>query len=440
MRASFVVKRRPRFACSLFAALLAPGLVLNAAATGNQTLKLDGQGSYVALPNDRFTNLTEVTVEAWARWDSFPNYARVLEFGRSWNSLALFNEGASNHLRFNLYPRPARADARAQHTIRATGVLRTNEWLHLAALAGPGGMKLYLNGRLVGEHTNTASLADIAAPQTNLLGRGMSGNATDRDFRGELDEIRVWNHRRTPEQIREQMFKRLSGREAGLVALWGFDDGTARDGTGRGADGVLHGRARIAPGDLGLVAETPVVAAAPITVVAPPVAPVPERAGFSPAWWIAGALTVLALVLGWLAFLFRRSGLGEARLVGVAPARGALPAAGGGGEGEVKERALAELTDFAKQSLVQGLYSQREALMQAHQQARQELAELEARIVSLRLPDRIQAYEQRIAELEGELASRSDELREVTRATLDVLRQKLAAEKQSAPPGGSRLN
>lgn len=428
------------FRCLPAALPLALGLALNAAATGNQTLKLDGEGSYVELPHDLFTNLTEVTVEAWARWDSFPRFARVFEFGRSWNSMAVFNQGASNDLRFNLYARPAQRDARLQHTIHVPGILRSNEWHHLAAVAGPGGMKLYVNGRLVGEHTNAAGLASIPAPHTNLLGRGMSGAATDRDFHGELDEIRVWNHRRTPEQLREQMFKRLSGREPGLVALWGFDDGTARDGTGRGADGVLKGRARIAPGDLGLVAETPVMAAAPVTVVAPPVLPAPEREGLSPAWWIAGALTLLVGVLGWLAWMFRRSGLGEAKLVGTVPGRAALPAAAVGPEGDMKERALAELTDFAKQSLVQGLYSQREALLQAHQQARQELAELEARIVSLRLPDRIRAYEQRIAELEGDLASRSDELREVTRATLDVLRQKLAAEKHAASGTGARLN
>jgi hypothetical protein len=28
-----------------------------------------------------FTNLTEATVEVWARWDSFPGYVRIFEFG-----------------------------------------------------------------------------------------------------------------------------------------------------------------------------------------------------------------------------------------------------------------------------------------------------------------------------------------------------------------------
>ena len=98
---------------------------------------------------------------------------------------------------------------------------------------------------------------------------------------------------------------------------------------------------------------------------------------------------------------------------------------------EIKERAIAELTDFAKQSLVQGLYSQRAALLEAQQKAQQELAELESRLVALHLPDRIRAYEKRIAELETQLDTRSDELRELTHATLLVLRHKLEEERQS---------
>jgi len=105
----------------------------------------------------------------------------------------------------------------------------------------------------------------------------------------------------------------------------------------------------------------------------------------------------------------------------------------------MKQRALEELADFAKQSLVQGLYSQRAALLEAHQKAQQELAEIEARVVALHLPERIQAYEKRIAELEKELETRGDELRELTHATLQVLRQRLEEEKQAARLSG-RLN
>ena len=96
----------------------------------------------------------------------------------------------------------------------------------------------------------------------------------------------------------------------------------------------------------------------------------------------------------------------------------------------MKERAIAELTEFAKESLVQGLYSQRAALLEVHRKAQEELVALETRIVALGLPDRIKAYEKRIAELESQVDSRNEEVRVLTQTTLQILRQRLEEEKQ----------
>src|SRR5690349_3263240 len=47
----------------------------------NRVLELDGNGSYVLLPPNIFTNLTQATVEVWAKWSEFRGYSRVFEFG-----------------------------------------------------------------------------------------------------------------------------------------------------------------------------------------------------------------------------------------------------------------------------------------------------------------------------------------------------------------------
>src|SRR4029079_2073726 len=112
----------------------------------------------------------------------------------------------------------------------------------------------------------------------------------------------------------------------------------------------------------------------------------------------------------------RRSGVGESKLLPATPAhalltegRAATAAVDPAAKQMLKQRALAELTEFAKQILVQGLYSQRNTLLEAQQKAQRELVELESRLVALQLPDRIQAYEKRVAELEKELETRSGE-------------------------------
>jgi len=421
----------------LLAAVLISGLAIASSPAQNRVLELDGNGSYVELPNNIFQNLTEATVEVWAKWERFNSYARVFEFGASWQSMSVFNHGVTSDLRFNLYPQRAQNNPALMYTARTNGVLRANEWIHIAAVSGPGGMRLYVNGVLAARHTNEACLADIKAEQLNLLGRGLARNPDDRDFFGQMDELRVWNYRRSAEQIRENMNRRLSGREEGLVGLWNFDDGAATDSSPGAHHGKLTGSARIV--SPGLPAGLQMIAAE--LVPPPPQSPTVATSVSGSVnremlyWWAGGALTVIVALLAWLVFMFRRgrsdsAGPAEARPAALAePAAKALNA-GGQPASDLKERALAELTEFAKQSLVQGLFSQREALLETQKKAHRELAELEARLLALKLPDRILAYEKRILELERELDVRSGELREVTNATLSLLRQKVEEERQ----------
>jgi hypothetical protein len=429
----------------LLVTLLVTGFAAISSPAQNRVLELDGDGSYVELPNNIFQNLTEATVEVWARWDRFNAYSRVFEFGASFQSMSVFNHANGGDLRFNLYPQPARNTPALMYTARANGVLRTNEWIHIAAVSGPGGMRLYANGVLVARHTNEACLATIKAEQLNLFGRGLARNPDDRDFFGQMDEVRVWNYRRSAEQIRDNMNRRLSGREEGLVGLWNFDDGAATDSSPGAHHGKLLGKARVVspslPAGLQLIAAE-LVPPPPQTPAARTNAPAPTRAASVPPpgnremlyWWVGGALTVIVVLLAWIVFMFGRRRPESAALTSTRPAmetpRGAKSLNAGAGASDMKERALAELTEFAKQSLVQGLYSQREALLETQKKAHRELAEMEARLLALNLPERILAYEKRIFELERELDARSGELREVTNATLSLLRQKVEEERQ----------
>ena len=189
-----------------------------------------------------------------------------------------------------------------------------------------------------------------------------------------------------------------------------------------------------------------------------PAAPVVERpaASASPMWWILVALGVIIGLLAGLLLLFRRQTPVTTTALVTAPST--LPALPGpareavsSSADEWRQRAIAaegvaaqqaqllgekvgpELTEFAKQALVQSLYTQRNNLMETQRRAQGVLQELEDRLSELHLPlqERIQAYEKRITELEKELDNRGGELRELTRATLLLVRQKLAKERAS---------
>jgi len=213
----------------------------------NHVLELDGTNSYVQLPPHIFDDLTEATVELWVKWDRFaPGDALAFCFGEEGQSMFMGNPGPSTRLKFALYDR-----AGARHPAGGSGhvdplnvdLLRAREWCHVAAVSGPGGMQLYFNGTLVAQDEYPGSFAQMPKSAMNLLGR--STWKGDVDFRGQMGEVRVWKHRCTEAQIRENMFKNLTGREPDLVGWWNFNDGSAKDSSTNAYHGKLVGQARV---------------------------------------------------------------------------------------------------------------------------------------------------------------------------------------------------
>jgi hypothetical protein len=196
-------------------------------------------------------------------------------------------------------------------------------------------------------------------------------------------------------------------------------------------------------------------------VVAPGPPPVENRDWLLGIWSIAGILVVMAILLAWLVVTLRRSGLFNSKALVPRPPSAAARVKPGvryrpgtypmgpataeifaaGQTQEVRERVALELAEFAKQSLIQGLYAQKAQLMQSQEKAQEELAALEARLAMLQLPltERIRAYEARIAELEKQLETRDQEMRNMIQTTLSLVRERLQEEKTKGTLA-SRLN
>ena len=206
-----------------------------------RVLQLDGNGSFVELPPNIFSNLTEGTIEGWVKWDTLGTYSRFFDFGVRDHAMLVTHNDLSADLYFETRPSLNAPTSR----IYLANALRIGEWCHIAAVSGQGGMRLYYNGVLVGTNSYTGSFSALPAESKNYLGKSNWGSQ-DADLQGQMDEVRVWNVRRTEEQVRENMLRNLTGREAGLVGLWNFNDGTARDASLAGHHGTLAGQATTA--------------------------------------------------------------------------------------------------------------------------------------------------------------------------------------------------
>ena len=130
----------------------------------NHVLDLDGKGSYVELPPNIFTNLTEGTVELWGKWRSSVSNQRFFSFGNFLNDMGLGQRYMSSDLHFFV------SSHDVAHLALANFGKTLDQWFHFAAISGKSGMKLYCNGVLIATNEFNGSFAAIAAGP-NFLGR-----------------------------------------------------------------------------------------------------------------------------------------------------------------------------------------------------------------------------------------------------------------------------
>ena len=207
----------------------------------NRVLELDGTNSYVELPLGAFTNLDEVTVEGWVKWESFRSMSRFFDFTLAGYTLDVMNRLTDP----NLFSESFRGDD--QTLLEVPGMLSLGRWTHVASAVGKEGLKLYVNGVLVATNAISTQFPATGMEKRNYLGRSNFRvlYANDADFHGQMDEVRVWKGVRTEAQIRENLFKNLTGKEVGLAGLWNFEDGTANDVSTAAHHGKLMDQAKV---------------------------------------------------------------------------------------------------------------------------------------------------------------------------------------------------
>ena len=122
----------------------------------------------------------------------------------------------------------------------------TNDtWYHLAFVMSSTSTEVYING------VDQGAIAEGPSTKTGVpLTMGFTAS-TGEALKGSLDEVRVWNVRRTASDINSTMGSTLTGSESGLVALFSFNQGSpggsnsgltyAIDGTSNNNHGLLTG-------------------------------------------------------------------------------------------------------------------------------------------------------------------------------------------------------
>ncbi len=236
-----------------------PALRPPAAPALESVLDIGDPNSFVELPPDIFRGLTQATVECWVKCRSIQNSARFFNAGAPQHDIGI--NASERSLNFYFHDSAANS-----HSTAVPMMLELGDWSHVAGVMGPGGMQLYLNGVLVNSNSFAGSFAALGGRHQNRIGQSL---VLDAPFDGQLDEFRVWGVPRNPEEIRTNVFRKLTGTEAGLVGLWNFDDPSqpGRDLSTNGHHGRLRGNARVVaePRGSGPVLAPPLILSGTVT-------------------------------------------------------------------------------------------------------------------------------------------------------------------------------
>jgi hypothetical protein len=110
-------------------------------------------------------------------------------------------------------------------------------WTHLAMTVSPTEILLYKNGLIAYTYTGTIDMVNFG-DMGKFVGR--DAYYAGRFFNGSIDEVRVWNTKRSVSQIRANVNCQLTGSETGLVGLYNFNDaGIIAEGSNTGKTTAL---------------------------------------------------------------------------------------------------------------------------------------------------------------------------------------------------------
>ncbi|MBF0451146.1 MAG: hypothetical protein HQK75_10615, partial [Candidatus Magnetomorum sp.] len=118
--------------------------------------------------------------------------------------------------------------------------LEAGKWQHVAVTGDGSNYSCYFNGSPV-----SIILNDSYESPPNALGYlyiGKSYNVASRVYKGQVDELQIWNRALSNAEIQQNMCQKLTGSENGLLAYYRFDHQTGttlRDLSGNGYHGTL---------------------------------------------------------------------------------------------------------------------------------------------------------------------------------------------------------
>jgi len=183
---------------------------------GSQALNFTGS-NFAQLPAD-VANYQEITVAAWVYRNGGGFQQRIFDFGNGEQEYMYLspNSAGVGNMRFGIS-----IGSWQQEQGLNVPQLPNNSWKHVAVTLGSSGVRIYVDGVMVGENTGITLNPTDFGPVKNYIGRSQFNS--DSYFIGRIDDFRIYNYELPPEQITSLYNGTLSTEEPVLensVTIW----------------------------------------------------------------------------------------------------------------------------------------------------------------------------------------------------------------------------
>ncbi|WP_276499474.1 cadherin-like beta sandwich domain-containing protein [Pontibacter litorisediminis] len=204
-------------------------------------LAFNGTNQYVSVPANPKFETSSTTVELWVK----PDWTA----GQASGNPTLLGVRSATGTRYSIHLNNGLNmigmwNNSSYQMVPYTFVKGT--WYHVAVVMRPGGSDFYVNGAFIGAIGTTLN--------TGLTGRpvhiGVADAGLGEPFKGEMDEIRIWNTARAAGEIAQHYCNPVPAGSSGLVAYYDIEQGvtgpgnaTAKrlaDKTANGLHGTLY--------------------------------------------------------------------------------------------------------------------------------------------------------------------------------------------------------
>ena len=212
-------------------------------------LAFSGINTYVSTASISNLVITgDITLEAWAKFDVLGSASKIIVMGGlgelEVNNM-LYSLTMRADLKLECFMEYGAGNNSGNVTSSLPAPIATGEWHHFAITrtASTKQLTFYVDGKQLGSVQTYTVAPSGGSEGPFLIGADIGSTGYGNSFKGEMDEVRVWNDVRTISEIRDNMGIPLVGTEGNLVSYFNFDHlsgSTLRDLTSNNNHGTLQ--------------------------------------------------------------------------------------------------------------------------------------------------------------------------------------------------------